>query len=109
MQETFNTIVRHLRTQGGKADVWDHGRQDYTCYYRLGTLKCAAGCLIPDELYKPEMEHQGILKVDKEYNLNLPDIAIVFRMQSIHDNCDVSTWEYHFEKTAKEFGLVVPD
>lgn len=109
MQETFNTIVRHLRAQGVKSHVWDWQTQGYMCYYRRGDLKCAAGCLIPDELYKPEMENNGILQVDKVFNLNLPDIALVSRMQRIHDNCHVRDWEHHFKMAAKEFNLVVPD
>jgi hypothetical protein len=109
MQETFNTIVRHLRAQGGKAQVWDEVKQNYMCYYRLGDLKCAAGCIIPDEFYMPDMEHKRILRVDEEFSLNLPDIMLVERMQGIHDNCPVPEWEAKFEEVAKEFGLVVPD
>lgn len=54
-QETFDTVVSFLIAQGKPAK----GRDG--CMYRGpdGT-KCAAGCLIPDEMYSEDMEGGGI-------------------------------------------------
>jgi hypothetical protein len=51
MQETFEKVSRHLFEQG-RPSV-----ESGTCLYRgpNGT-KCAIGCLIPDELYVPDMD-----------------------------------------------------
>lgn len=55
MQETFENVVRHLYAQG-------HPAMDESgaCLYRgpNGT-KCAVGCLIPDDLYKRQMDEDG--------------------------------------------------
>jgi hypothetical protein len=46
-------MVDHLATQKARAWSEDNG----TCGYRTETgLMCAVGCLIPDELYDPEIE-----------------------------------------------------
>lgn len=51
-QEIFDTVVRHLAQQGGPAK---DGNGD--CVYRgQNNTKCAVGCLIPDEMYRPEMD-----------------------------------------------------
>lgn len=55
-QEVFDTVVRHLAKQGRRAVVADadHG---YVCrYHTPDGLKCAVGCLIPDDQYNPAIE-----------------------------------------------------
>ena len=52
-QEIFDTVARHLFTQGTRAydEIIDQ------CQYRgPGGTKCAVGCLIPDEAYSRDME-----------------------------------------------------
>lgn len=61
-QEVFDTVCAHLAQQGRRSvDHKDDGDGYYfarpRCAYRgLGGLKCAIGCLIPDEEYDPRME-----------------------------------------------------
>jgi hypothetical protein len=51
-QEIFNRVVTHLFAQG-KAAIDAKG----TCSYRAPDgCKCAVGCLLPDEHYRPSME-----------------------------------------------------
>ena len=55
-QEVFDKIYLHLIEQGRKS-VNSDGR----CQYRYPDGdKCAIGCLIPDELYTPELEGNGV-------------------------------------------------
>jgi hypothetical protein len=50
-QQTYDTVLAHLLAQGKRAST------DSGCKYRTSDgLKCAAGCLIPDEQYQPAME-----------------------------------------------------
>lgn len=50
-QETFDTVVSHLRRQGRCA------MDRLTCVYRAENGdRCAAGCLIPDDLYSSNLE-----------------------------------------------------
>lgn len=79
-QEIFDTVASHLLQQGRKA-VSVLG----SCRYRITApadvvLKCAIGCLIPDELYNPEMEGPGVsnLAVAKDYTWLAPvDVALL--------------------------------
>ena len=51
-QEIFDTVMTHLSTQGRRAYLNLEG-----CRYRTDTgLKCAVGCLISDDEYRPNME-----------------------------------------------------
>lgn len=56
LQDVFDRVVTHLRTQGKRAysDL-------FGCMYRApdGT-KCAVGCLIPDEVYNKTWEGMGV-------------------------------------------------
>ena len=50
-QELFDRVVTHLAKQGRRAMA------RVACLYRTPDgLKCAIGCLIPDEKYRAEME-----------------------------------------------------
>ena len=52
-QEMFDTVAKHLFTQGRPAISPSEG----TCKFRTNDgLKCAAGCLIPDDLYRTWLE-----------------------------------------------------
>lgn len=52
-QEIFDKVEQHLLSQGKKAKEIMTGK----CKYKtLDNLKCAVGCLIPDELYDPQIE-----------------------------------------------------
>jgi len=55
-QEVFDRVARHLLTQGERA--YDNVRG--VCMYRKGCLKCAIGCLIPDDKYSTELEGLGV-------------------------------------------------
>ena len=59
-QEIFDRVVEHLWNQKVPAL-----NENNTCVYRgpNGTM-CAVGCLIPNELYDPEMDEGGGKAVD---------------------------------------------
>lgn len=86
-QETFDFVVQHLYRQGRPAD------DGYYCAYRTKDgLKCAAGCLIPDDMYSRRLEmrtvHQLILEghtVPEEFSKHY---HMVKELQSIHDCWD---------------------
>jgi hypothetical protein len=113
-QEFFTKTVQHLRKQGHRALDAD-GR----CAYRApnGDM-CAIGCLIPDELYDPQMEGLNVLRMlffsplaEKLQPVfrGIPS-KLLDRMQYVHDNMSgisVLT-EAVFAQVAKDFGLEVP-
>jgi len=111
-QEQFDRVVAHLRAQGAKATIlMDNGNQ--RCLYRAPHgRKCAAGILIPDDLYEKGMEGATIGDVIKRF----PDLAeyiqredisvcLLSDLQNVHDNAYITTWEVEFEKVAREHGL----
>lgn len=56
-QELFNKVIAHLTEQNARAVA----RNGDSCRYRSAAgLKCAIGCLIPDELYDPSIEGMGV-------------------------------------------------
>lgn len=106
-QETFNTVVAHLRKQGEKSgESGQYGA--YRCLYRgpNGT-KCAAGCLIPDDKYSPDFEYELCTAIPITKALEGHDIALVRSMQRIHDNYEVAAWETQFERIARVYSLTL--
>jgi hypothetical protein len=92
-QEVFDIVARHLLTQGRRAAV-DLGYNDgqLNCLYRTPEgLKCAAGCLIPDEAYDESME--GIMIGSLIHNGTKlahlkPFMMLLNRLQGAHDEAE---------------------
>ena|ERR1044072_294874 len=84
-QQIFDTVVTHLRTMPGKAFVQGKG-----CMYRTPTGNCcAAGKLIKDEEYKPEMEGRNVLGLVANTlfpDRLLPHLHLIVKLQQVHDN-----------------------
>jgi hypothetical protein len=116
-QETFDTVVAHLRRQGSKAQARDPTSGLITCLYRAPDGKrCAAGCLIPDNQYEPALELSAVggISENNKYCSNEVtllieelghDIELVGALQSMHDNSEVADWETKLEQLATDFGL----
>lgn len=112
-QEIFNKVAEHLLTQNAKAMLGEE------CVYRSEDgCRCAIGCLIPDELYRPEFEGKNVdglcavdlfskLLHDDEYKYKYPliakhllgakpnyaiDLRFLARLQAIHDYESVGAW-----------------
>jgi hypothetical protein len=83
-QEIFDTVAFHLIKQGKKS-ANDRG----ICLYRSpGGLKCAVGCLIPDEVYWPSMEGRSVSRLLGCYDglkFLRPFKAILNDLQQAHD------------------------
>lgn len=97
-QEIFDTVARHLFTQGERAGiVLDDDAMGFSCRYRApGGAKCAVGALIPDEAYSFNMEERVIADVYHCFSAVLPvwmgdNVKLLASLQSVHD--DFSYWE----------------
>ena len=114
-QEIYNTVRDHLLKQGARS-ASAHG-----CEYRNDDgLKCAVGCLIPDEMYSAErLEGRGVrseevIRVLKnagvldgivysghgDERLNMLD-----ELQNIHDRKTPDVWAEHLNSVAAKYGL----
>lgn len=106
MQETFDTVVAHLRKQGKKS-LGSDGK----CAYRgkFGRM-CAAGCLIPDRLYSRSLENTSVSfmrsnPVTELFKKLGHDISLVMALQYVHDNNHARTWEKKLAGVAARFKL----
>jgi hypothetical protein len=84
-QKIFDTVALHLIKQGKQSIDAAKGM----CLYRgPNGLKCAVGCLIPDKVYRPEMEGHSVSRfIDTYDGLNFlqPFDAILNDLQEAHD------------------------
>ena len=94
-QEIFDTVARHLFTQGTRAGKpvinLDGEVHDFECLYRAPDGKtCAVGCLIPDAAYRPSMEGSGAFTMRSMHEDVLPrwfmpNEGLLARLQQVHD------------------------
>lgn len=127
-QEIFDTVINHLLQQGGPAlnyNYDDEALDDPVCRYRSNNgLKCAVGCLIPDDQYDPLMEGMGVTVTSPSSDpLNCwvakyyePHRDLLVALQSLHDdngmNYRNSDWQTAILRgaanIANKFGLAMP-
>lgn len=103
-QETFDTVLAHLRKQGGPA------YENNKCRYRTSDGKsCAAGCLIPDEDYIPGLEGTTAWAVPVQVLLSKQghDPELVDSLQHVHDLAATqwSNFEPDMQMLARRWGL----
>lgn len=115
-QEVFDFIANHLLTQNEQSVVRsdiDHPREIPMngCLYRMEKegriLKCAAGCLIPDEDYSPEFEGRFVWStiVRKYFTDSDYHTTLISDLQRLHDGFPVSYWPEKLTKLALEHNL----
>lgn len=111
-QEVFNKVVSHLRKQGCKSEG-EKAVGHIICLYRgpNGT-KCAAGCLIDDEDFDPEMDFgYGVADLFEKWPVVSDKIGrdnqrLLSRLQIIHDSYEVAEWETYFAECAMKYDLI---
>ena len=89
-QETFDTVAKHMLTQGRRSTT--DGAN--TCRYRGSEgRKCAAGVLIPDEIYTEEMEGLGWRAVCETHpRVPQAHCQLISELQRIHDTAEPLDW-----------------
>lgn len=114
-QEIFDKVVNHLRTQNKQAIKVIDGVDQ--CQYRAVdengcVTMCAAGCLIPDEDYKPSFEGGTVMigAVVGNYFSNKgytnDQIYLVRDLQKVHDYAHLwANREASLKEVAETFGL----
>jgi len=118
LQEVFNTVYKGLAGQNWEKStakiqlVPDHF--NFVCAYRGDNgCKCAVGHLIPDSIYKSDMEGHGVTNIVLHKGLEAFRGTLMFsaltRMQSLHDtSIDCNDMKERFEVYAVERGLTIP-
>lgn len=102
-QEVYSQVRNHLLTQKRKSSLED---DDEECVYRgHDGLKCAAGCLISDEEYLPEMEYKTWGAMVQSGAIPREHKELISSLQRIHDSFPVEDWEPKLNKLAADFNL----
>lgn len=136
-QQAFDAALFGIRKQGYVRSVRSVNDRTRVCMYRHpgdSSIRCAAGHIIPDDVYDPKMENATIRQIfndnlceDAELDAtprNLPitgwlrrqvegglDIRLLMALQSAHDEtlnltiCPIAAFEKRMERIARGYGL----
>lgn len=107
----FEAVFRHLNKMSYKriykkvrAHLLSQNMQskfpEGPCAYKYNDLKCAVGCLIPDELYDAKMERTGIAYIVSDVKLPTFRSKFLGDLQAIHDGRGPANWEYYLNNFA---------
>lgn len=100
--EVFNFVAHHMLTQNQAAKVGE------ACKYRLGSLKCAAGCLIADAEYAEcgeDFEGTDWPHLVRQHEVPAAHADLIRQTQIIHDNYVVESWPGLITKAAEDQGI----
>lgn len=101
-QEVFDQVAKHLLTQGKKSI----SENNQFCMYRgFNGTKCAAGCLISDDEYRPEFEIKTWTELVNEYAVSKNHCLLIMKLQSVHDVDNIEDWKSILNKLAEESDL----
>lgn len=106
-QEIFDTVAAHLLKQKQRS-MWN----EEECAYRgANGLKCAIGCLIPDEFYDIDMERRDVINLLVDFNLgfevNPSGKRLLWSLQECHDIVNPDDWNTALRSIADHFNLRV--
>lgn len=108
-QKVFDYVATHLLTQNERSIAlsdsiiyFEDKNITVGCMYRgENGLKCAAGCLMSDEEYKPEWE--GIIWAELITFKHVPNahIFLIRALQEIHDQHQPKEWKEQLKLLAE--------
>ena len=109
-QELFDKMALHLLSQNERSESHDYYPR---CKYRMGVLRCAIGCLIPDHKYHDDMEGQDIGELSDSIEdsigreLDSSEWYLLQEMQHVHDSDSIPLWGENIERVAAKFDLEI--
>ena len=109
LREVFKQVQQHLLTQGMQSKGEDASGIVRCMYRGPEELKCAVGCLIADEDYRPSMEGEYIypchefqnideLGPELEINSEAQYLYMLSRLQAVHDTVAPDQWQTELER-----------
>lgn len=102
-QELFEKVANHLLKQL-KHSFFDD--DDCCCAYRGSEGRmCAAGILIPDDIYLKSFEYSRWDALVEDNNFPEEHCNLITRLQNVHDTYGVFLWHEQLIKVAAEFNL----
>lgn len=110
-QQIFDQVAAHMLTQN-KASMKVEGSDEFCAYRGDAGLKCAAGCLIADDEYKPEMDRSVFGNGTGWDTLVSRGLApsehemFIGRLQRIHDSTPPTNWKDRLNEFAVSHDLI---
>jgi hypothetical protein len=103
-QQLFDTVATHLLTQRRRST-----RKSFCAYRGRDGLRCAIGCLIPDERYTPNLEGKSAEQADvrRAAGLRRGQGTLATDLQNLHDTLPVNQWHTKLYDIAHNHGLSV--
>ena len=97
-RDLIDYVRNHLVAQGERC-ANEHGN----CLYKCGTKSCAIGCLIDDDLYRPDFEGNSVMHcnvamaISVTHRIALSDdqLRVLRKLQFIHDEREPKHWSTH--------------
>lgn len=108
-QELYTKVRTHLLTQMKKSEMV-HPELGNQCKYRTPDgLKCAIGCLIPDEKYHRALEGLAVGDLGVQVAADLQPIQrdLSQHLQMIHDVYRPAEWREELDKIALQYRFTV--
>lgn len=100
-QEVFDIVANHLIKQNKKSI-----RNGKSMYRGPRGLKCAAGCLIPDDSYHESMEHiSWHALIYSKHPVPKQHVNLISELQVIHDTQRPLRWIVELRKLAVRMDL----
>lgn len=99
-QEVFNQAKNHLLKQKVKS-ARKEGGLDYCLYRGPEGLKCAGGCFIAEDEYRPGMENQPW----NSHWFPIEHRKLIQELQWAHDSNDPNVWPAKLKCIAAKFNL----
>lgn len=111
-QQVFDQVSIHLLAQrqrsAFKYDDAEEYPNDYPgCRYRIGTLKCAAGCLIGDDEYSDELENKDWNHLVRTGAVPPYHQKLIDDLQLVHDSVSPERWATALKVVADRYLLNV--
>lgn len=103
-QEVFDQVANHMMTQKARSKARSSVEEGnvFFCAYRSNGLKCAAGCLIADDEYRPYFEKSSWIKLVEQGVVSDNCSKLIRELQTIHDNIvNVDEWYGMLKCTAE--------
>jgi hypothetical protein len=92
--EVFLAVKNHLLTQRVRSTIEDDEYLGPTCAYRgPNGLRCAAGCLIGDDEYTPDIEEKSWLTIVSYGGADPRHMDLIRALQRLHDFVEPDKWE----------------
>lgn len=99
-QQVFDQVKNHLLSQKG------HSIEGGVCKYRGPSgMKCAVGCLMSDQEYKPDMENNEWRGLIRKGFVPGTHASLITILQNTHDNHSPESWTRVLKRVAESFSL----